>query len=108
MVAFVEGSAVEGAVSDQGGGADVEIRRANRRSVSKPAQIAFGGTALDCVLVDLSPGGAQVRLKGLVDVPDLLTLRLPGGESRSVRCCWQNGFHVGLMVVGTGSLLASE
>ena len=90
-----------GAESDQGGGADGGARRAGRRRVSKPAQIAFRGTVLACALLDASPGGAQVFLEQYADVPDLVTLRLPGGGSWPVRCCWQNGPHVGLAVLGT-------
>ena len=79
-------------------------RRPGRTRKSKPAQIAYGATVLDCVLLDVSPGGAQACLKELADVPDLVTLRLPGGESWPVRCCWQNGIHVGFEVVGTEPL----
>jgi hypothetical protein len=33
-------------------------------------------------------------------VPDLATLRLPGGESRPVRRRWQNGLLAGFEFVG--------
>jgi hypothetical protein len=71
---------------------------------AEPARIVFGGKVLDCELLSLSPDGAQACLGALVDVPDLVTLQLPGGVSRPMRCCWQNGRHVGLMVVGTEPL----
>lgn len=63
---------------------------------AEPARIVFGGQVLDCTLLDLSPEGAQACLQSLVDVPDLVALRLPGGETRHMRCIWQNGWHVGL------------
>lgn len=56
--------------------------------------------AIDCVLLSISPNDAEVCLRSLVDVLDLVTLRLPGGEIRSMRCCWQTGLHVGLLTVG--------
>ena len=96
------------AESGRGGGADGRARRAGRRRVSEPAQIAFGGTVLACALLDASPGGAQVFLERYADVPDLVTLRFPGGGSWPVRCCWQNGPHVGLEVVGTEPLVLPE
>ena len=76
--------------------------RANRcrcRS-AESARIAFGNSVVDCELLDVSPGGAQVCLRLLIDVPALVTLRLPGGESRPMRCAWQNGRHVGMLAAG--------
>ena len=77
-------------------------RRAERcrcRS-SEPARIAFGGTVLDCAVVNLSHGGAEVCLRSPADVPGLVVLRLPGGESRPMRCVWHNGLHLGLLATG--------
>jgi hypothetical protein len=71
----------------------------------RAAQVAFRGAVLDCVLLDASPSGARVFLKAPGDVPDLVTLRLPGGESRPVRCRWQVGLLVGFEVVGTAPLV---
>lgn len=96
----------------QGDGADEahsddrwRSRRAGRCQMFKPAQIAFGGSVLDCVLLDASPSGAQVCLRTSAEVPDLVTLRLPGCESRSVRRCWQEGARIGFEVVGTAPLV---
>ena len=66
---------------------------------SEPAQIAFGGKVCDCELMSIAPDAAQVCLRSLTDVPGFVTLRLPGGETRSMRCTWQNGTHVGLRAV---------
>lgn len=79
-------------------------RRPGRSRMFKPAQIAFDGSVLDCVLLDVSPHGAQIHLMAPAAVPDIVTLRLPGGESRSVRRCWQRGSHIGFEVVGTAPL----
>lgn len=79
-------------------------RRPGRSRMFKPAQIAFDGSVLDCVLLDVSPQGAQIHLMAPAAVPDIVTLRLPGGESRSVRRCWQRGSHIGFEVVGTAPL----
>jgi hypothetical protein len=79
-------------------------RRPGRSRMFKPAQIAFNGSVLDCVLLDVSPHGAQLHLMAPADVPSLVTLRLPDGESRSMRRCWQRGSHIGFEVVGTEPL----
>lgn len=79
-------------------------RRPGRSRMFKPAQVAFSGSVLDCVLLDVSPHGAQLHLMAPADVPCFVTLRLPGGESRSMRRCWQRGSHIGFEVVGTAPL----
>ena len=38
-------------------------RRPGRSRMFKPAQIAFSGSVLDCVLLDVSPHGAQLHLE---------------------------------------------
>ena len=66
----------------------------------KPAQIAFGGSVLDCALLDTSPGGARVYLPAGAEVTEIATLRLRGGESWTVRRQWQQGSQAGFEVVG--------
>jgi hypothetical protein len=57
----------------------------------KPAQVVLEDAVLDCVLLDLSPGGAQVYLIARAELPDRVTLWLPGGESRAMLRRWQRG-----------------
>jgi hypothetical protein len=66
----------------------------------KPALVAIDGGFLDCVLLDLSPGGAQVYLLAPADLSDRMVLVLPGGESRLMRRRWQQGSHIGLEATG--------
>jgi len=75
-------------------------RRHVRCSMFKPAYVVLEESVLDCVLLDLSLGGAQVYLIAHAEVPDRVTLWLPGGESRAVRRCWQRGSHIGFEAVG--------
>ncbi len=72
------------------------------------ARLAFGGSVLDCALLDASRGGAQVRLSEGAEVPEIATLRLAGGESWTVRRQWQRGVQVGFKVVGTNSPPTTE
>ncbi len=65
------------------------------------ARLAFGGSVLDCALLDASRGGAQVRLSEVAEVPETATLKVQGGENWTVRRRWQQGARVGFRVVGT-------
>jgi hypothetical protein len=90
-------------IAGEGGGlgARPDARRSERTRMMRAAQIAFGGSVVECALLDASPGGVRVFLKAPVDVPDLVALRLPGGESRPSRCRWQTGLIAGFEFVGT-------
>ena len=76
-------------------------RRRARCSMFKPAQVVLEDVVLDCVLLDLSPGGAQVYLIARAELPDRVTLWLPGGESRAMLRRWQRGSHIGFEAAGT-------
>lgn len=82
-------------------------RRSDRRRVIRAAQLAFGATVLDCALLDMSPCGACIHLLRRGDVPELVTLRLPGGDSRAARCQWRRGERVGLRFAGPALLAAA-
>jgi PilZ domain-containing protein len=75
-------------------------RRFVRCSMFKPAHVVLEDAVLECVLLDLSPGGAQVYLLAHAELPDLVALWLPGGESRPMRRRWQQGSHIGFEAVG--------
>jgi PilZ domain len=81
----------------------VRVRQSRRSKMIKRAQIAFDGSVLDCALLDISPTGALVHLFAPADVPDITTLRLSQGESRTARRRWQRGAQVGLEFVGKAS-----
>ncbi len=83
-----------------GGEGDWQPRRHARCRMFKPAHVVLDDAVLDCVLLDLSPGGAQVYLLARADLPDLVTLWLPGGEGRPMRRRWQQGSHIGFEAVG--------
>jgi hypothetical protein len=67
----------------------------------RAAQIAFGGSVLDCALLDTSRGGARVYLLAPAEVPEIVTLRADG-ESWTVQRRWQKGREAGFKVVGNG------
>ena len=74
-------------------------RRHVRLDTLKHAQVVVDDAVLDCVLLDLSEGGAHVFLLAHAELPDRVTLWLPSGEGRSIRCRWQQGSHIGLEAV---------
>jgi hypothetical protein len=76
-------------------------RRPGRSRMFKPAHVAIGDAVHDCVLLDISPHGAQVHLRASMDLPEMMTLLLPNGESRPVRRCWRRGHLIGFEVVGS-------
>ncbi len=82
------------------GEGDWRPRRHARCRMFKPAHVVLEVAVLDCVLLDLSPGGAQVYLIARADLPDLVVLWLPGGESRPMRRRWQQGSHIGFEAAG--------
>ena len=72
----------------------------------KAAQLAFDGSVLNCVLLDVSPSGVRLYFPTPTEAPDLATFRLKDGESRTVQRRWQNGSQAGFEFVGTSSLMA--
>ncbi len=77
-----------------------EARRHVRCRMFKPAHVVTGDAVLDCVLLDLSPGGAQVCLMAGAELPDRVVLWLPTGESQPVRRVWQQGSLIGFEATG--------
>jgi hypothetical protein len=73
-------------------------RKRSRRRVLKGAQITFAHrtAAIDCVVRDLSDGGACLKVFSPIGIPDTFELRL---DSASVRCCrviWRKASQIGV------------
>jgi len=60
-----------------------ERRRHERRRVLRRARIVFrnGHSTVDCVLLDLSDGGARLKASGLLALPERFELRIENGPS---------------------------
>ncbi|MFC7739160.1 PilZ domain-containing protein [Roseomonas sp. GCM10028921] len=67
-----------------------------RRPVHLKAQISTETATIDCVVVDLSEGGAQVDLAASISLPELVTLRTRSGGAYPARCRWTRGTRTGL------------
>ena len=98
------------AVESAGAGAFLRARpcarRTGRSRVIKSAMIAFGGSIRRCVLLDTSLGGVRLYLPSAADVPELATVELPDGESRTVLRRWQDGEYAGFEFAGAGRPVA--
>ncbi|MBB5220267.1 hypothetical protein HNP73_000188 [Amaricoccus macauensis] len=60
----------------------MENRRVHQRArVLRRAKIVFhrGYNAVDCVVLDLSPGGARLKIGALLGLPDQFELRIENG-----------------------------
>ena len=90
----------EGDAEGAGDDAEWQPRRHARRRLIRPAHLVVDDAVLDCVLVDISPDGAQVCLVAWADLPDRVTLLLPNAGSRPMRRRWQQGSSIGFEALG--------
>ncbi len=70
-------------------------RAYKRESVLKGAQIMFGASVVDCVVVNISGGGARVRTGSVVPVPEHVVLRMNGGVMQPAQRRWTMGTLIG-------------
>lgn len=90
----------ESDLSERRANAALDARWPGQCQMIRAAQLAFDGSVLDCALLDTSRGGARVHLLAPAELPEIATLRLPGGESWTVQRRWQRGSEAGFKVVG--------
>jgi hypothetical protein len=79
-------------------------RREQRTGVIKRAKILFGRAAIDCVVVDVSEGGARVRTDVVVPIPKRVVLRFSGGGAYVAEVQWALGTEVGFQFDGLAPL----
>lgn len=63
---------------------NADRRQHERAHVLKRARMVYrrGWSSLDCVVLDLSPGGARIRVGALLGLPDRFELRFADGPVR--------------------------
>jgi hypothetical protein len=73
-------------------------RKCSRRRVLKGAQIIFAGrqAAIDCVVRDLSEGGACLKVFSPIGIPDTFELRVDSDSLRSCRVVWRKAAQIGV------------
>ena len=75
-----------------------ERRRFERTKISKPAKILCAGrdALVDCIVFDLSVGGAGLDIANAADITDEFELTFDG--ARTLRCCriaWRSEGKIG-------------
>ena len=75
---------------------DVERHKFPRNSVLLPAVLVFGEQEVACEILNLSDGGAKVRLSDPVDCDSSAGLTIEPHGTLVCTVAWQNGHFVGL------------
>jgi PilZ domain-containing protein len=82
-----------------------ESRNYPRMRVLKGAKIILGtSSVLDCVVRDLTNGGARVKIPNAVDLPEEFAITFDGGRTcRPCRVAWRTLNETGLEFSSTNS-----
>lgn len=88
--------------------ADGDKRREARKAFLKRAQILFEGAGFDCIVENMSGGGARVRFASPTPLPEVLALRFHDGTSHAARRRWSHGELAGLEFSGAGPAAEAE
>ena len=81
-----------------------ERRQSARRRTYLGGRAAFEKTAstADCLVRNLSSGGARIAFTGSTPMPDAFDLTLnERSETRAVRVVWREGFNAGVAFQGS-------
>ena len=73
-------------------GSSIEHRRFPRSRVLRRGQVVFrnGHSAVGCIVLDLSTGGARLKVREWLGLPDAFELRMENGPVRTVEVCHRN------------------
>jgi PilZ domain len=77
-----------------------ERRKSERLAVRASAKILLRDSAapLDCVVTNVSDGGARLHLRG-ADLPDVFSLQFADGKRRDCRVVWRQGAEIGVSFI---------
>jgi hypothetical protein len=82
---------------ETGGSAELEDRqRYPRTAVFCSAKLAAAGQTWDCEVLDISVGGAKIRVQSPLDLAPELSLTIGSLGTYAVRVMWQNGQFLGV------------
>ena len=79
-------------------------RQKPRETVLQKGQLVLGDSIIDCIVLDISAGGARVRTAVVTHIPERVTLRLRGGALLPAVRRWTRGAEIGLAISGQLSL----
>lgn len=83
-------------------------RREGRKAFLKRAQVVFEGAGIDCIVENMSNGGARVRFGNPIALPEVFALRFHDGTSHPARRRWSRGEVAGLQFSGAGPAAEAE
>ncbi|HKQ95583.1 MAG TPA: PilZ domain-containing protein, partial [Aestuariivirgaceae bacterium] len=87
--------------------ADTERRSARRGRVLKSGKLVLNScqSTIDCVIRDISPLGAHVRLSDAMELPDILQLHVVrDAELHPAKVLWRSRTDCGLVFTGPPKL----
>jgi hypothetical protein len=69
--------------------------------VLKAAKISFkqGTAAIDCMVRDISDGGARLLVASVIGIPDSFELAIPGEPVRQCRLIWRKSEQIGVAFI---------
>ncbi len=79
----------------------IERRKSERLAVRTSAKILLRDVAapLDCVVTNISDGGARIHLRS-ADLPDVFSMQFAdGGKPRDCRVVWRQGGEIGVAFI---------
>lgn len=79
-----------------------DLRLTPRRNTMIPAQIVFDGgrKRIDCIIRNLSDGGAKLEVPSVVGVPNTFDLLAPRQPPRPCRVVWRALKEMGVQFTG--------
>jgi PilZ domain len=78
-----------------------ERRRVRRIQIYKSAQVVFNGSLRDCVVRDISSGGARLAFVSTAFIPDKLALTFDAARTlRQCRVAWRTTTEIGVEFQG--------
>lgn len=90
---------------DDAPGVEVERRSEVRSPVGERATLIFGKSAVDCTVLNVSSGGAQIRLHSAAIVPRRVILQFQQGDAFQARRLWTLPDQIGLLFDNTAPLI---
>jgi hypothetical protein len=78
-----------------------------RQTVLKKAQLAWGNSVVDCLVLEQSDAGVRVGMAVPTTVPEHVTIHLGGGAMRPVTRRWARGTEIGFEFGGIAKLDAA-
>jgi DNA-binding response OmpR family regulator len=81
---------------------DEEARRIHSRvRTLKSGQIIYNNAncIADCLILNMSGGGAALQASDIIELPDRITLKEKQGKSYKCEICWQHGKKLGVRFI---------